>query len=75
MKKVSFMNKPVRLAKSENYTLLERLDVWAIRHAHILLPLFIIIGVVLFIMLCFAICGISAVESGGMRNFVNGGSL
>ena len=72
---MSMNNKPVRLGKQENFSFTERVDEWAISHAHILLPLCIIIGVVLFIMLCFAICGISAVESGGMRNFVNGGSL
>ena len=28
-----------------------------------------------FIGVCFYVCGISAVESGGMRNFVNGGYI
>ena len=58
------MSKPVRLAKSENYTLLERLDVWAIRHAHILLPLLIVMLLVLFVLLCYALVGVSATESG-----------
>ena len=33
------------------------------------------IALFLFCAICFTICGISAVESGGMRNFINGGYL
>lgn len=33
----------------------------------------IILCLIGFISVCFYICGISAVESGGMRNFINGG--
>ena len=33
------------------------------------------IALFLFCVICFTICGISAVESGGMRNFINGGYL
>lgn len=64
--------KPVRLQKKEAQVSPIN-HIWAYAHAPLLFALFLIMGVVLFIVLCFAICGISAVESGGMRNFVNGG--
>ena len=35
----------------------------------------IILCLIGFVAVCFHICGISAVESGGMRNFVNGGFI
>jgi len=73
-------NQPARLHKKENNVspvnhIFDKIEAWAYAHAPLLLALFLIMGVVLFIILCFAICGISAVESGGMRNFINGGSL
>ena len=58
------MSKPVRLAKQDEYSFSYKMEQWAYRNAHILLPLFIIIALVLFILLCFAICGASATESG-----------
>ena len=33
----------------------------------------ILLCLLLFIAVCFYVCGISAVESGGLRNFINGG--
>ena len=74
------MMKPVRLQKKEAQVspvnhIFDKIEAWAYAHAPLLLALFLIMGVVLFIILCFAICGISAVESGGMRNFVNGGQI
>ena len=72
------MMKPVRLQKKEAQVspvnhIFDKIEAWTYAHAPLLLALFLIMGVVLFIILCFAICGISAVESGGMRNFINGG--
>ena len=67
------MSKPVRLYKQEPDVFLHflnKLDDWALRHAHIILPLLILIGLVLFVDLCFVVCGVSAVESGGLRNFI-----
>ena len=55
---------PVRLHKEENFTSMEKIDDWAIRHAHILLPLCIITLLVLFVLLCYSLVGISATESG-----------
>ena len=72
------MSEPARLyKKTDNVSpvnhIFDKIEAWILSHAPLLLALFLIMGVALFIMLCFAICGISAVESGGMRNFVNGG--
>lgn len=67
------MREPVRLQKKEDIS--DKIEAWAYAHALLLFALFLIMGVVLFIMLCFAVCGISSVESGGMRNFVNGGGI
>ena len=63
------MNKtPVRLHKEENFSFMEKIDDWAIRHAHILLPLCIIIFLVLFVLLCYALVGVSATDSGVKYN-------
>ena len=63
------MNKgPVRLGKIDNdspfLNLEERFEDWVFRYAHILLPFFIILGLILFVMLCYAIIGVSATDSG-----------
>ena len=61
---------PVRLAKKDNNVspflnkIEMKLEDWVWRHAHILLPIFIMLGIILFVLLCYAICGVSAVESG-----------
>ena len=61
---------PVRLGKKEesNSSLMVRIDDWALNHAHILLPISIIIALCLFIALCYAIVGVSATESGSVYN-------
>ena len=61
---------PVRLGKKEesNSSLMARIDEWALNHAHILLPISIIIALCLFIALCYAIVGVSATESGSVYN-------
>ena len=59
---------PVRLAK--RLTLEEKLEAWTKVHAHILLPILIVMLIALFIGLCFTLVGVSAVESGTMRNFL-----
>ena len=61
--------RPVRLDKSnnDNYSFNEvsqRIEAWVLSHANILLPLFVIIGLILFVLLCYTLCGVSAVESG-----------
>ena len=64
------MNRPARLGKEENqgnsfsFNLYGRIEAWVMAHATILIPLFVIIGLLLFVMLCYTLCGVSAVESG-----------
>ena len=67
------MNRPVRLAKEDNshsfsFKILGRIEKWAFKYAHIILPLFIILGLLLFVVLCYWICGVSATESGVQYN-------
>ena len=60
---------PVRLGKQEpKSSIMTRIDEWALNHAHILLPISIIIALCLFIALCYAIVGVSATESGSVYN-------
>ena len=63
---------PVRLNKKTNqnssYTIMDRIEAWVLRHANILMPLCLITLIVLFVLLCYAICGVSAVESGNVYN-------
>ena len=74
MRKVLSMSKPVRLDKNNtdhNFSfnkVSQKVEEWAFRYAHILLPLFIILGLILFVLLCYAICGVSATESGVQYN-------
>ena len=57
---------PVRLGKQ--LTWWEKIDAFAMRYAHILLPLCFIILVILFVLVCFAIVGVSATDSGVTYN-------
>ena len=60
---------PVRLSKQEpKSSVMTIIDEWALNHAHILLPISIIIALCLFIALCYAIVGVSATESGSVYN-------
>ena len=63
---------PVRLGKQEPKSVMARIetriDEWALNHAHILLPISIIIALCLFTALCYAIVGVSATESGSVYN-------
>lgn len=60
---------PVRLGKQEpKSSVMARIDDWALNHAHILLPISIIIALCLLIALCYAIVGVSATESGSVYN-------
>ena len=58
-------NTPVRLHKKEELTLIEKIDEELLKRSHIFVPILLVILVMLFVMLCFAIVGASAVESGG----------
>lgn len=59
---------PVRLGKQEPKSVMDKIDEWALNHAHILLPISIIIALCLFTALCYAIVGVSATESGSVYN-------
>ena len=58
------MNTPVRLAKKEEpimfNDILKRIKDWAFRHMNIIIPIALIIALALFVVACFAICGVSA---------------
>ena len=67
---------PVRLnAPVENKTIIERIDTFALTHANIFLPLSILIFLILFVVLCYALVGFSAVESGTYYYHLDGGIL
>lgn len=59
---------PVRLAKVEEKGMMDKIEEFALNHANIILPLCIVLLVVLFILLCYALVGVSAVESGNTYN-------
>ena len=68
-------NTPVRLYKKQEDTMFERLFQWierfALRYAHILLPIALILALALFVALCFILCGASATDSGVVYNQFN----
>ena len=59
---------PVRLGKQNEYTLSDKIDAWCTRHFTFCLAVALIILSVLFVMLCFAVVGVSATESGLQYN-------
>jgi hypothetical protein len=78
------MSKPVRLAKKEPKTndvysffnnLTDIVEAWALSHALLCLIVLTSLLMALFVTVIFLMIGVSAVESGAMRNFVNGGLI
>jgi hypothetical protein len=66
----------VRLAKKptrEDH--IRSLNCWIERNFYLIVLACMIFLLIAFVLVCFAIVGVSSVESGGMRNFVNGGLL
>ena len=63
-------NRPVDLRKpDDNFSpLMNKLDDWALKHAHIILPLAFIMLLFLFVAVCFALVGVSATDSGVQYN-------
>ena len=59
-------NRPVRLHKK--MTIQEQLNDWAWRNMHIILPILFIVLVILFVLVCYAIVGVSATDSGVQYN-------
>ena len=74
---------PVRLHKVEpesNFnhfynSMIEYVEEWALTHSALLLIIAVSLLIALFVAMIFLLTGVSAVESGAMRNFVNGGQL
>ena len=60
--------KPARLDKKT--TPEEKLEAFLLGNAHIFIPIIIIIGMILFAALCYAIVGVSATESGVKYNHI-----
>ena len=58
------MNKPVRLHKQEDYNfynlLLNRVEAWVLSHALLCLSIALIVGIILFVVIAYAIVGVSA---------------
>ena len=60
------MSKPARLGKK--MTIQEQVTEWAWRNLHILLPIVFVLLIVLFVLTCYAIVGVSATDSGVQYN-------
>ena len=60
------MSAPVRLHKKQSKE--DMIEAWILNHANIFLPLCIIVLLVLFVCLMYALVGVSAVESGVQYN-------
>ncbi|WP_296882248.1 hypothetical protein [uncultured Methanobrevibacter sp.] len=63
----------VRLQKVEEKTFMNRLESFLIRNARFVLPLGIVTALILFAITMSLLCGICAVESGALRNFIASG--
>ena len=53
----------------------KKLNCWVYRNFYIIALVFLVAVFVTCIISCFYICGLSATESGMMRNFINGGVI
>ena len=58
--------KPARLHKQ--VTPEEEIEAWILSHAYIFLPVCVIILLLLFVILCYTLCGLSATDSGMTYN-------
>ncbi len=65
------MKQPVRLEKKQD-SLIDEIEVWVLTYSSFILLGCFILLLILFIVTCFFIVGISAVESGYLRNFIGG---
>ena len=65
-------NKPVRLNKvDDSYYLSDRIDAWCTRHFTFCLAVALVLFSIFFVMLCYAVVGVSATESGVQYNQFN----
>jgi len=61
--------------KPTTYDFKQKVNCWVYRNFYIIALVFLVLVFVTFIFACFAMVGISATESGAMRNFMNGGVI
>ena len=58
------MSKPARLHKQEDYNfynlLLNRVEAWVLSHALLCLSIALIVGIILFVVIAYALVGVSA---------------
>lgn len=70
------MSTPVRLQKkpdnTNSFKFNERIEAWCIKHATICLLTIFVLFAVLFVILCYALVGVSATESGTVYNHLWG---
>lgn len=59
-----------RATPNEKIYLKKEIEAYLIKYAHILIPILFVIMLTLFVMLCFALVGVSAVESGTTYNHI-----
>jgi len=71
------MSEPVRLHKREQKEdlkltslLMDKVEAWILNHAFLFLFVLMALLIALFVCVIYAMTGISAVESGGIRNFM-----
>lgn len=73
---------PVRLHRKEENSssvnkfsqlVMEKIEAWVNAHALLCLIILTCLLMAIFVAVIFAITGVSATESGAMRNFMNGG--
>lgn len=70
------MSNPVRLSSnSEKLTVSEKIDNWALAHRTIILTFCFVAGGILVTILAYHIVGVSATESGMLRNFLARGGI
>ena len=63
---------PARLEKQTSQTLLEKIELWMNTHMSICIALAIVSFLLIFCLLCFAVCGVSSLESGTYYNHLGG---
>jgi len=56
----------------DNLDFKQKINCWVNNHLWLLGVVIFIVGLFLFVWFCFWICGLAAVESGMMRNFLGG---
>lgn len=60
------MSTPVRLHKKVSRT--EEMEAWILSHAYIFVPLLLVLMVIMFVVVAYALIGVSATESGVTYN-------